>query len=279
MSEFDARRLVQRRRVFLGLRGWWLNALLFLLACATTTLVGGPAYAAVLMSLLLFHEMGHYLQARRYRVPTTLPYFIPVPLPPFGTMGAVIRMNQVGADRARLFDIGVTGPLAGLVVAIPATLWGLAHSKLVATEALRGNSIQLGDSIFFAALSRLVIGPVPPGQDILLHPVAFAGWAGLFVTALNLLPVGQLDGGHVLYALLGRRSHIVALVVAAAFALTAILVNPGWTLMVLVVILTGIRHPPTADDTVPLGRTRVWVGIAVLVFFVLSFTPDPLRIN
>ncbi len=263
----------------MGLRGWWLNVLLFVLACATTTLVGGPAYAAVLMVLLLFHEMGHYLQARRYRVPVTLPYFIPVPLPPFGTMGAVIRMNQMGVDRARLFDIGVTGPLAGLVVAIPATLWGLAHSQVVATEALRGSTIQLGDSIFFAALSRLVIGPVPPGQDILLHPVAFAGWAGLFVTALNLLPVGQLDGGHVLYALLGRRSHAVALVVAAAFALTAILVNPGWTLMVLVVILTGIRHPPTADDTVPLGRTRRWIGIAVLVFFVLSFTPDPLRIN
>jgi membrane-associated protease RseP (regulator of RpoE activity) len=268
-----------RRRVFLGLRGWWLNALLFLLACATTTLVGGPAYAAVLMALLLFHEMGHYLQARRYRVAATLPYFIPVPLPPFGTMGAVIRMNQMGADRARLFDIGVTGPLAGLVVAIPATLWGLAHSQVVATDALRGNSIQLGDSILFAALSRLVVGAVPEGHDILLHPVAFAGWAGLFVTALNLLPVGQLDGGHVLYALLGRRSHAVAMVVAAAFALTAILVNPGWTLMVLVVVLTGIRHPPTADDTVPLGRARIGVGIAALVFFVLSFTPDPLRIN
>ncbi len=275
----DTRRLPPRRRVFLGLRGWRLNLVLFLLTCLTTTLVGGPAYAAVLMALLLSHEMGHYLQARRHRVPATLPYFIPVPLPPFGTMGAVIRMNQMGADRARLFDIGVTGPLAGLVVAIPATLWGLAHSQAVATETLQGSTIQLGDSIFFAALSRLVVGALPEGQDLLLHPVAFAGWAGLFVTALNLLPVGQLDGGHVLYALLGRRSHAVALGVTAAFALTAIFVNPAWTVMVLVVILTGIRHPPTADDTVRLGRARRWIGIGVLIFFVLSFTPDPLRIT
>lgn len=279
MSEYDARRLAPRRRVFLGLSGWRLNALLFVLASATTTLVGGPAYAAVLMTLLLCHEMGHYLQARRYHVPATLPYFIPVPLPPFGTMGAVIRMNQVGANRTQLFDIGVTGPIAGLVVAIPASIWGLAHSRIVATDTLVGHSYQLGDSLLFAALSRLVVGVVPEGMDVLLHPVAFAGWAGLFVTALNLLPVGQLDGGHVLYSLLGRKSHAVALVVVAAFALTAILVNPAWTLMVLVVLLTGVRHPPTADDAVPLGRKRTWVGIGALVFFVLSFTPDPLRLN
>jgi membrane-associated protease RseP (regulator of RpoE activity) len=261
------------------LRSWRFHVLLFLLTCATTTLVGGPAYAAVLMSILFCHEMGHYLQARRYRVPATLPYFIPVPLPPFGTMGAVIRMNNLGADRKVLFDIGITGPLAGLVIAVPATFWGLAHSQVVQTASLAGHSIQLGDSLFFAGLSRLVVGPLPAGYDVMLHPIAFAGWAGLFVTALNLLPIGQLDGGHVLYALLGRKSHFVAIVVALGFVATAIFVNWAWTLMVILVFLIGLRHPPTADDEVPLGRTRLWLGIASLAFFVLSFTPDPLRVR
>jgi membrane-associated protease RseP (regulator of RpoE activity) len=194
-------------------------------------------------------------------------------------MGAIIRMNQLGADRKQLFDIGVTGPVAGLVVAIPATLWGLSRSEVVARAALQGTSMELGDSILFAALSRLMVGPVPEGYDILLHPVAFAGWAGLFVTALNLLPLGQLDGGHVLYALLGARSYPIALVAAAAFALTAIFVNPGWTVMLLLVLLLGIRHPPTADDGIPLGRRRRWVGVAALLFFVLSFTPDPINLH
>ena len=261
------------------LRGWPLNLTLFVLTCGTTTLMGGPAYAAVLMAILLFHEMGHYLQARRYAVPATLPYFIPLPLPPFGTMGAVIRMNNLGADRRVLFDIGVTGPLAGLVVAIPAVVWGLSHSEVVASETMAGAGLQLGGSLLFTGLARVVVGAVPEGFDLVLHPVAFAGWAGFFVTALNLLPIGQLDGGHVVYALFGRRSFAVSVVAAAAFALTAIFVNPAWTLMVVLVLLIGLRHPRTADDTVPLGRIRVIVGVAALIFFVLSFTPDPLQIN
>jgi len=261
------------------LRSWRLNLLLFLLTCGATYLLGGAAYAASIMSILLFHEMGHYLQARRYRVPATLPYFIPMPFSPFGTLGAVIRMNNVGADRKALFDIGVTGPIAGLVVAIPVTLWGLATSQVVEVSAIREGSLYLGDSLLFSGLSRLVVGAVPEGHDLLLSPVAFAGWAGLFVTALNLLPIGQLDGGHVVYALLGRRSFAVSALAAVGFGLTAIFVNPAWTVMVLLVLLMGLRHPPTADDTVPLGRTRTGVGIASMVFFLLSFTPDPLRLQ
>jgi membrane-associated protease RseP (regulator of RpoE activity) len=261
------------------LRGWPLNLILFVLTCGTTTLMGGPAYAAVLMTILLCHEMGHYLQARRYAVPATLPYFIPLPLPPFGTMGAVIRMNNLGADRRVLFDIGVTGPLAGLAIAIPATLWGLAHSEILPTGSLAASGLQLGGSLLFTGLARLMVGAVPAGFDIVLHPVAFAGWAGLFVTALNLLPIGQLDGGHVVYALIGRRSFAVSVAAAVGFALIAIFVNQAWTLMVLLVLLIGLRHPRTADDTAPLGRTRVVLGVAALIFFVLSFTPDPLQIN
>ncbi len=261
------------------IRSWPLNLLLFLLTCVSTVLVGGAAYGAVLMATLVFHEMGHYLQARRYRVPATLPYFIPLPFSIFGTLGAVIRMNNVGADRKTLFDIGVTGPLAGLVIAIPATWWGLAHSRVVPVAGMGRGVLQLGDSLFFKGISRLAVGPLPAGSDIVLHPVAFAGWAGLFVTALNLLPVGQLDGGHVIYALLGKKSYPVALAAAAAFVLIAIFVNWAWTLMVLIVFLIGLRHPPTADDHVPLGRARRWLGVASLIFFVLSFTPDPLKIH
>jgi len=250
-------------------------AVLFLLTCASTWLVVGPAFAAAIMTILVFHEMGHYLQARRYRVPASLPYFIPFPSL-FGTMGAVIRMNNVGADRRVLFDIGVTGPLAGLAVAVPATVWGLAHSQIVATGGMGQTGLYLGDSLLFKALTWIVLGPIPEGSDVMLHPVAFAGWAGLFLTALNLLPIGQLDGGHVTYALFGRRAHTIAIVSWLAFVGTIIFINHVLILMAILVFLIGLRHPPTADDTVPLGGVRTWVGYAALAFFVLSFTPDPI---
>ncbi len=261
------------------LRSWRLNVLLFVLTCASTWLVAGTAFAVSIMGILVFHEMGHYIQARRYRVPATLPYFLPMPISPFGTMGAVIRMDNVGADRKALFDIGVSGPIAGLVVAIPVTMWGLARSQVIATQDLQGVGLQLGDSLLFMGLARIVVGVVPEGSDILLHPAAFAGWAGLFITALNLLPVGQLDGGHVVYALLGRRSYWVSVAAAIGFGLIALFVSRLWTLMVILVLLMGLRHPPTADDTVALGRTRIIVGILAMVFFLLSFTPDPMKLG
>ena len=258
---------------------WPLHLLLFVLTCGTTFLVGGPSFAAALMVILLSHEMGHYLQARRYGVPATLPFFIPLPLPPFGTMGAVIRMNQLGADRRVLFDIGVTGPLAGLALAVPLTLWGLAHSMVIPLDSPEVG-LELGDSLLMQAMVRLVVGLVPEGHDVLLHPVAFAGWAGLFVTALNLLPIGQLDGGHVAYAILGRaRARRLALAALAGFILVAVFVSPIWTVMAVLVLVMGPGHPPTADDTVPLGRVRRWVGYAALLFCVLSFPPDPFRFH
>ena len=259
--------------------GPWLNLILFAATCASTYLVQGAAYACTMMSILVFHEMGHYLQARRYGVPASLPFFIPMPLIPFGTMGAVIRMGSLGADRKTLFDIGVTGPIAGLVIAIPATVWGLVNSQVVRLAAQDPNTIQLGESILLHGLTRLIFGELQPGYDVLLHPVAFAGWAGLFITALNLLPIGQLDGGHVAYALWGKKSHRVALGALILFALTAVLVNPAWTLMVLLVFLMGYRHPPTANDSTPLDRRRRWIGYAALAFLLLSFTPDPMRLG
>lgn len=254
----------------------WLPALLFVTTCVSTTWAAGPQYAITLMAILLFHEMGHYLQAVRYRVPATLPHFIPFPSL-FGTMGAVIRMNPAGADRRALFDIGVSGPLAGLVVALPATVWGLHRSTVLETSETTGRLIELGDSLLFKLLVRQTLGDLPDGLEVVLHPVAFAGWVGLFITALNLLPVGQLDGGHVLYALLGKRSHPIAVASMLGFLAVAAFVYWPWLIMAgLILLLIGVRHPPTADDTVALGRPRQYVGIAALVFFVLAFIPAPI---
>jgi membrane-associated protease RseP (regulator of RpoE activity) len=252
-----------------------LHLVLFLASILSTALIGGILYSVSIMAILLAHEMGHYLMARRYRVPATLPYFIPMPLSIFGTMGAVIRMASLGADRKALFDIGVAGPIAGLVLAVPACLIGLSMSDVVEMASLREGYVNLGSSIFFQWLSDIFFPSVPEGHDVRLHPVAFAGWAGLFVTALNLLPIGQLDGGHAAYALLGRRAHGLALVAAAGFVGLAVFVSPQWLFLAALLFVFGLRHPPTADDTVPIGPGRRALGLVLLGVFVLSFTPRP----
>lgn len=252
-----------------------LHALLFGLTVLTTSLVGGPVYSATIVAILLAHEMGHYVMARIRRVPATLPYFIPVPLPPFGTMGAVIRMANVGADRRVLFDIGVAGPIAGLVLAIPACLIGIALSEVVAVPKVQEGFISLGSPILFQWFSDLIKGPLAEGYDIRLHPVAFAGWAGLFVTALNLLPVGQLDGGHASYALFGKKARPLSLAVALGFMALAIFYSREWILMASLLLIFGIRHPPTADDSVPIDTRRKIIAAALLILFVLCFTPRP----
>ncbi|MFO0668344.1 MAG: site-2 protease family protein [Polyangiaceae bacterium] len=168
-------------------------------------LIYGAQFTGALLSILLAHELGHYVAARIHGVPASLPYFIPMPyLSPFGTMGAVIRMSGRIPTRKALLDIGASGPLAGLTVAIPMYLWGAAHSSFVPLLG-KNDGIFLGESILTKLFDRIAVGPTPEGMDLMLSPVAFAAWAGLFVTMINLLPVGQLDGGHVAYALFGPR--------------------------------------------------------------------------
>jgi membrane-associated protease RseP (regulator of RpoE activity) len=167
-------------------------------------------FTGALLAILLAHEFGHFVAARIHKVDASLPYFIPLPLvSPFGTMGAVIRMRSSIPTRRALLDIGAAGPLAGLVLAIPLYALGVAHSQVIAVDSLAG-SIRLGDSLLLHALNRLYGPPVPEGMDVLVSPVAYAGWAGMFVTMINLLPVGQLDGGHVAYALFGPRQNRIA---------------------------------------------------------------------
>jgi membrane-associated protease RseP (regulator of RpoE activity) len=172
--------------------------------------VHAAQFTAALLAILLAHEFGHFIAARVHKVDASLPYFIPLPLvSPFGTMGAVIRMRSDIPTRRALLDIGASGPLAGLALAIPLYAWGVAHSQVVALDSLAGG-IRLGDSLLLHALDR-VFGPsVPEGMDVLLSPVAFAGWGGMLVTMINLLPISQLDGGHVAYALFGPRQNRIA---------------------------------------------------------------------
>jgi membrane-associated protease RseP (regulator of RpoE activity) len=168
-------------------------------------------YTAALMVILLAHEFGHYIAARLHRVDASLPFFLPLPIiSPFGTLGAVIRMRQIIPTRRALLDIGAAGPLAGIVLAIPLYAWGIGHSRLVVVSDMGGGSFQLGSSLLTLALDRAFGPTVPDGMDVMLSPVAFAGWAGMFVTMINLLPVGQLDGGHVAFALFGPRQNKIA---------------------------------------------------------------------
>ncbi len=252
-----------------------LPIVLFVATCLSTYLIDGLAFSLALMSTLLAHELGHYLQARRYGVPASLPYFIPMPLSPIGTMGAVILMAPGMGNRRTLFDIAITGPLAGLVPALLFCVLGLQWSEVVVI-ADNQMGLMLGEPLLFKLLAYLTFGPLAEGQDVILHPVAFAGWVGIFITALNLFPIGQLDGGHVLYALLLQRAHALAKGLLLAAAVAVVLWGYwGWTLMLILLMWIGPVHPPTANDHVSLGSGRTVLGWASLLFVPLGFTPMP----
>jgi membrane-associated protease RseP (regulator of RpoE activity) len=190
-----------------GGKEWWSRTL------SSVSLAHGLEFTGSLLAILVLHESGHYIAARIHKVETSLPYFIPMPVvSPFGTMGAVIRMSGTIRTRRALFDIGASGPLAGLAVAIPLYLWGTAHPQFVEPSSTEG-FMTLGDSLLTRILDHVVAPPVPPGMMVMSSPVAYGAWVGLFVTMINLLPVGQLDGGHVAYALFGPRQDRFAVMV------------------------------------------------------------------
>lgn len=237
-------------------------------------LLTGLPFALTLMSILLAHEMGHYIVGRRYNAPVSLPYFIPMPIVGlFGTMGAVIVQRAPFEDRRSLFDIGVAGPLAGLVVALPLLVFGLATSPV---GPLPPHGLLEGNSILYLAIKYLIFGKILPGggMDVSLNAVAWAAWGGLLVTSLNLLPIGQLDGGHILYSLLGKRAWPVALVMVMLLVAIGFLWQ-GWFMWAFLVLIFGIRHPAPLNDLSPIGARRTLVGIGVLVLFVLTFAPIP----
>ncbi len=295
------------------------HLILFLLTLLTTTIAGaygdgsifmqmlrGLTFSIPLLTILLFHEFGHYLTARKYGVDVTLPYFIPGPPFLIGTFGAVIKMRSPLRSKKALFDIGVAGPLAGVAVAIPVIIVGLLLSEVQPLSGGGSGDFSLGSSVLFWLLAKITVGAVPANHDIFLHQIAFAGWVGLLVTMLNLLPIGQLDGGHVTYAILGRHRHqwlgkivlpilllfgalplpqIIYILIYEAPA-TGIIKEMasygwlGWLLwFVILKFLIKPTHPPVMDEAQPLDRRRVLIGWLALLIFVLTFTPAPFIMN
>ena len=257
------------------MRRTWIHILLFLLTLASTWFAGGPLYSIAIMVILLGHELGHYFMSRRHGIRATLPYFLPFPFSPFGTFGAVIRMESITPSRKALFDTGIAGPLTSFILSIPAIVIGLRLSEIVPVTQLKEGTFRLADPLLFSFVQRLVIGKVPETADVMLHPVGYAGWVGLFVTALNLLPIGQLDGGHIAYALFGRKSRIIYFVAIVAMAFITVFYNPGWLLLLILFIIFGLRHPAPMDDLKPLDGKRKFLGVIAFLAFFLSFTPAP----
>ena len=302
-----------------GLRRWGLPLLLIALTFVSTTYVGagmaerpegtpprlldGLAFALPLMAILLAHEFGHFIAGRRHGVDISPPYFIPMPVFLLGTMGAVIRMRGAIRKRNALFDVGASGPLAGLAVALPVLAYGLWTSEIRDLPPAGQGYIIEGRSILYLAMLYLAKGPIPDGKDIFLTPTAFAGWAGLLVTMINLIPVGQLDGGHVAYALFGDRQNRyservrralpwLGIGVSLAYGIPAYLAGSRcdsltyellagvqwlvWAAMLwLMTRLGGPKHPPTGPE--PLSPRRRVVAITTLAIFVLLFMPSWVR--
>jgi membrane-associated protease RseP (regulator of RpoE activity) len=243
----------------------------------------GLIYMGCVLAILLTHEMGHFVMTVIYRVRASLPFFIPLPISPIGTMGAVIAMDGSKADRRQIFDIGLAGPLAGLVVAVP-IIW-IGASQLDLTTPPEGYYFGLPLAVKYL-LGFLQPGAYQPNMGVAvnqLNPFFMAGWVGLLVTGLNMMPVSQLDGGHVMYALFGRASHWLArLFMLAVFVYMGVALYlfhsfPTWLLMALLVLLIGTDHPPTRDDSVRLGWFRTAIGAISLLIPVLCFTPNPIN--
>src|SRR5262245_12924285 len=283
----------------------WRYVALFCLTVATTTMVGinhyvsfyagfkaidlpfstwelvarGLWYSVSILAILGAHEFGHYYACRYYGVDASLPYFLVVPVPLTGTLGAFIRIRQQIPTKRALFDIGIAGPIAGFVVVIPVLMIGMYMSQVVEVpKNFDGAVYELGEPLLFKAAAWLTFGTVPEGYTVNMHPVAFAAWFGMLATTLNLFPIGQTDGGHVSYAVLGRYSTFLsfgtlACLVGLSFVSMSWIV---WTvLMTAMLVVIGPRHPTTIDEHVPLDRPRLWLAGFALAMFVLCFSPVP----
>jgi membrane-associated protease RseP (regulator of RpoE activity) len=257
--------------------------------------VSSLQFTVAVISILGAHELGHYVLARRHRVSASLPYFIPLPLLGFGTLGAVIRVRDRIPTRNALVDIGASGPLAGFLVSLPFLAWGYAHSRfsvlpptgstVLGPMSLWGvlhhglprlDPLIYGDNLLVRLFERVFLGPRPPGTDVLAHPFVIAGWLGSLITMLNLFPIGQLDAGHLTYALYGNRARAIGWGALLLLAGLTVLVSFTWVAWLLVVLLVvGVKHPPVTVPEEPLSASRGWLCVATLVVAVLCFLPAP----
>ena len=238
-------------------------------------LVLAGVYVAVLLGILSAHELGHFLTCRHYHLRATLPYFIPAPTL-IGTLGAFIKIKSPITRKKQLFDIGVAGPLTSFFLSLPALAYGLSLSRVVPSMP-QEESIIFGEPLILKFITRLVLGHVSPGNDIILHPIAFAGWVGILVTAFNLFPIGQLDGGHVIYALLGPRSRRLTPLVIIFFVVMGVFFWIGWLFWAFIISVIGLKHPRLLDENEPLSSSRRLIAWLTLIIFILSFIPDPIK--
>ncbi len=240
-------------------------------------LIEGLPFAGTLMSILLCHELAHYIASKKHHTKATLPYFIPAPSI-IGTFGAFIKMESPIITRKALIDIGASGPIAGFIISVAACIVGLAMSETIVSEQKEGVGIALGGSVLFTFLSKFVIGSVPDNYNILLHPIAFAGWIGLFVTSLNLIPIGQLDGGHIAFAVFGERHRHISIVLVGALGIFGFFFWEGWLIWAVLMIILGIRHPPILYWEVPLDPNRKLISITAFIIFAITFIPSPFKL-
>lgn len=285
---------------------WWLHVLLLLVTIGTTTylgafyavnyrpalavaafapglglrhlLAGALTYSIPLVGILLAHEMGHYLACRWYGIDASPPYFLPLPvLSISGTLGAFIRIREPFGDRRQLFDVGVAGPFAGFLVTLPVAAWGILHTR-VNLDPVDSGTILFHYPLAITLLQKLLIGHTFTSADVVEHPALIAGWWGFFLTAFNLVPVGQLDGGHAVYALAGPRAKRLVLPLFVAAAVGALVLRAWWMLVLLgLALVVGLRHPPVLDETRPVGPGRTVAAVLAAAVFVLCFLPVPIE--
>jgi membrane-associated protease RseP (regulator of RpoE activity) len=285
----DRRRIIRRR---IGT----INVVLFVVTALTTTFAGamyagepteswlsfflsGWVFSVPLMSILLVHEMGHYLAGRRRYLDITPPYFLPS-VPPLGTFGAFIKIRSPIPTKKVLVEVGASGPIAGAALAIPLLAVGLYHSE-IRPEAIQtdGLGLTFGSSLILELICLLRFGQFSFNSTILMHPTAMAAWFGLFVTAMNLLPMGQLDGGHVIYALFGeRRARMISFATFACMIPLGIFFWQGWLVFGVLALFLGLKHPPPLDPYTPLDRRGKILGWVAVVLFILTIVPIPITI-
>ena len=241
----------------------------------------GFVYGAAVLGILGAHEAGHYVACRRYDVDATLPFFLPFPLLSIsGTLGAVIKIREPFPNRKALFDIGVAGPIAGFVVLVPLLFYSMSRSTLVHVSMPPG-SLSFGEPLLFRLVSWLKFGAIGDSAQLNLHPIGFAAWFGMLATAWNLLPFGQLDGGHLAYATLGDRSRYLSYATVAG-SIAMCFISYSWVVMTLMMVAMmyffGARHPRVLNEYEPLGAGRQAIAVVAVIIFVLCFTPVPIEI-
>ncbi len=262
---------------------YWLNVLLFVATVVSTTFAGylhygniflGLLFSLSIMAILTCHEFGHYFVSKREGMITSLPYFIPLPGHIAGTLGAIIRMKSIVPSRSSLLKVGMAGPISGFLVALPITIIGIALSKIMpAPES--GVVIKMGDSLLFLLLVNIIHPQIPQDAGVFLHPMAFAGWLGFLVTSINLLPIGQLDGGHVSYSVyLKNRKYLYIPVFAGLVALSFLFI--GWLFVVLLALFVARRDPIIQDSLTPLTNTEKLYALFILIIFIITFIPQPI---